>query len=145
MKGFTIVELLLSVAIVGILAATVTGFSLFFLRSNDLELALSATSQTLRRAQTLSRAGSLDSSWGVSLQPSAITLFKGQSFALRDMALDETMELPPTIAPSGLTEVVFSKINGLPQQSGVITFTHDVIGARRLLLNDLGMVEEIGN
>src|SRR3989338_510991 len=145
MRGFTLVELLLSVAVIGILTAGVLGFSLFLLRSNDMELALSATAQTLRRAQTLARSGQHDGAWGVKLQSETITIFHGNSYANRDSSLDEVTDLPSTIAVSGLTEVTYAAATGTPSSAGVTTLTHETLGARRLFLNTIGTIDEVGS
>ena len=141
-KGFTLLEMLLSIALIGIISGGVVGFSLVFLRSNDHESAMIVATQTFRRAQTLSRASVNDSSWGVKLQPGSLTLFQGVSYALRNVVWDEVNELPSTITPSGVTEILFAKTTGFPTSSGTVTLTHETLGARSLLINAIGTIEE---
>lgn len=139
-KGFTFIEILLVVgAIVAITAFTVP-LSVSFQARNDLDIAVHTTAQGLRRTQFLSQAVDGDISWGVKIQSSSIVLFKGSSFALRDPAFDEQFDMPATIVPSGINEVVFSKFSGLSQATGTIVFATPY-EARTLTINEKGTIE----
>lgn len=137
--GFTLLELLLSVAIIGILA----GLSLPVYRSmqtrNDLDNSVVTTVQTLRRAQVLSQANEGDSAWGVKLLSGNIVLFKGATYATRDTSLDELYDLQSSISISGTSEYVFAKLTGDPNASGSITLT-SIDGSRTVTINEKGMV-----
>lgn len=142
-QGFTLVEVLLTVALITILSGSALIVSLYALRSNDLNQAVSLVRQTLRRAQTLAQTNARDSTWGLTVQAGSLTLFQGPNFAARIATADEMLEVPNSITPSGLTEVVFSKTTGVPMQSGVLTLTHETAGARSLSINAIGLVEEV--
>lgn len=122
-KGFTLLEVLLSIAVVAVLA----GFSLPIFRTmltkNDLDVATVTVAQTLRRTQILSQAVDGDTSWGIKVQSGTITLFRGTSYGTRDSSFDETFDLPTSINPSGTTEIVYAKFTGLPQTTGSIIFS----------------------
>src|SRR3989344_2125704 len=121
--GFTLVELLLSVALITVLL----GMSMPVYRTlyvdNDLEIIASITADTLRRAQVLSYANEGNSSWGVHVSSDSIMLFKGSSFAARDASFDEISTLSAGTTPSGITDIVFTRLSGLPQTTGSITLT----------------------
>ncbi len=142
-RGFTLMEIMLTVAALGIISATAITSSLLMLRANDLDLAIASTTQNLRAAQLRSRAADGDAQWGVYLGGNTITLFRGPSFAARNSAYDEATELASTITPSGLTEIVYAKKTGLPINSGVVTLTHDVLGPKQLSINGLGLIDEV--
>lgn len=139
--GFTILEILLSVAVIGILAGVMIPVSRSFQLINDLDVATNITVQTLRRAQILSQAVAGDSSWGVKVQSGVITLFRGTSHAGRDMDFDESFDLPSVISVSGVPEVVFSKFLGVPQTTGTLTLTSDNNQVREITINEKGSIE----
>lgn len=137
--GFTLLEVILSLAIVAIL----TGLSLPVYRTlitkNDLDVATVTVAQSLRRAQALSIAVDGDTNWGVKVQSGGIMLFKGTSYALRDTTFDETFVIPTTITTGGVSETVYSKLHGLPQTTGTITLTTDN-DSSSITVNSKGMV-----
>lgn len=139
-KGFTLLELLLSIAIIGILAGLSLPVSRTMLIKNDLDIATSNTVQTLRRAQVLSQAADGDTTWGVKIQSGSIVLFQGASYASRDSAYDETFDVPTSITPSGISETVFTKLSGNPQTTGTITLSTET-DTKSITLNGKGMVE----
>lgn len=140
MKGFTLLELLLSVATVVTLAAFSVPVYSSFQTQNDLDLAVVTTAQSLRRAQVLSQAVDGDSSWGVKIQNGSLTVFKGNSFVGRDSNYDETFNLS-AVSPSGVSEVVFNKLSGTAQITGGITLTSVDGSAKTLTINNKGMVD----
>ncbi len=137
--GFTLLEVLLAVAIL----ALITGIGLPIFRSwqvsNDLDVAATITVQSLRRAQFLSQAVDSDQSWGVRIEPGQVIIFQGNSFATRNASKDESFNISGHITASGLTEVVFSKFYGLPQSSGAIIFSSNN-QTRTVTINSKGTV-----
>lgn len=138
-QGFTLLEMLLSVAAIGILA----GFSLPVFRTlltkNDLDIAIATAAQTLRRAQILSQAVDGNTSWGVKVQSGSITLFKGTSFASRDNSFDETFDMSTSINMGGVTEIVFTKFTGFPQITGNVNLSTES-DARSISINEKGTI-----
>ncbi|MCA9364673.1 MAG: type II secretion system protein [Candidatus Moranbacteria bacterium] len=122
-RGFTLLEVLLVIAM--IVAVSFVGAPLFqsFQVRNDLALSASAASSMLRRAQVLSYSGANDESWGVSFQSGSIVLFQGSSYATRDASFDDVYDLSETIVPSGVSEIVFDRLSGRPQSTGTIILT----------------------
>ncbi|MEK7583636.1 MAG: type II secretion system protein, partial [Patescibacteria group bacterium] len=93
MRGFTLIEVLLAVLLIGVLAsAAVPAFQSFQQRS-DLAVAIDAVAQRYRRAQALSRAVSGDSPWGVHVATGSVIVFRGISFAGRNASYDELVVL----------------------------------------------------
>lgn len=138
--GFTLLEVLFSVALIAaVFAASMFVYQVFQER-NDLDIATTTVAQTLRRAQVISQAVDGDTSWGVSIQSGSITLFKGVSFAARDSAYDEIFDVQTNITPSGVSEIVFTKFTGLPQTTGTITFTSSANEIRNITINAKGTV-----
>jgi prepilin-type N-terminal cleavage/methylation domain-containing protein len=138
-RGFTLIEVLLSVAIMGLLAGLSIPIYQSFLNRNDLSNNTEAVASSLRRAQTYARASKEDSTWGVKVQSGVITLFKGSSYASRSSGLDETVTLPGNVTASGMDELYFSKLYGVPNTTGTITLTSNN-ETKTVTLNAKGLV-----
>ncbi len=137
--GFTLLELLLSVAIIGIFAGLSLPVYRTLLSKNDLDIATVTTAQTLRRAQIQSLAVDGDTTWGMKVQSGSIVLFKGASYPARDTVYDESFDIPTTISPSGTTEYVFSKLTGLPQSAGSVNLSTENDN-RSVTINEKGTI-----
>lgn len=141
LRGVTLIEILLSVALITALA----GFSLPLMSSfqsrNDLDLTSSTIVSAIRRAQVLSLSSVSDSSWGVSMSSTSTTLFAGNSYATRDITLDESYNNSGTITTSGLSEIVFTKKTGLPSTTGTTTVTSSYNGVSNIYINENGVIK----
>ena len=116
-KGFTLIEILLVVGISIILFSLAFPVSVTFYRNQQLESVSKEITQNLRRAQLKSVSTEQDSSFGMYFEQEKYTLFKGDSFANRDIVFDELFNLPSVITIGGLSEIVFSKVEGLPNST----------------------------
>jgi prepilin-type N-terminal cleavage/methylation domain-containing protein len=141
MAGFSLIEMLLSIVIIGMLMAASAPLYNSLVVRNDLDIAGQQVAGALRRAQTYSKGSEQDSSWGVEIQSTAVTLFKGAIFASRNTGYDEVISLPGTVTVSGLTEVRFSKFMGAPSTTGTITLTSNANDSRSIAINAKGGVE----
>ena len=139
-EGFTLLEVLMSVAIIGLLA----GISIPVYRSlqirSDLDIAVSILINNLRRAQVLSQANQEGLKWGVNVSSGLVTLFGGESFASRTPDLDEVSQISDTITFSGIDEVVFSRLLGDPINSGDIVLTALSGDTRTISINLKGSI-----
>lgn len=140
-RGFTILEVLLAVAIIALIAGIGIPVYLSYQSTNDLNTAVFSVVESLRRAQLLSRGVENDSNWGIYIQPGKVFLFRGDSFAGRNEAYDEIFDIAPNISVSGLQEVVFSKLYGYPQTSGTITLSSATNQTKNIVINKKGMVD----
>lgn len=139
-QGFTLLELLLSVAIISLLAGLSLPVYRTLIKKNDLDIAANTVASSLRRAQVLSQAVDGDTTWGVEIQSGSITLFKGTSYTGRDTNFDETFDMATTIVIGGTTEIIFTKFTGLPQTTGTINLSTES-DARSVTINAKGMVD----
>ncbi len=140
LRGFTLIEVLLSVVLLSMIAGMSIPLSRIFLERNELDQTTATLAQTLRRAQFMSIAQDGDSTWGVKVTSSSILLFKGSSYATRDQIFDESTSIAPSIIFSGLSEVVFQKGTGTPTATGTSTFTARSNEIRNVTINQKGMV-----
>jgi prepilin-type N-terminal cleavage/methylation domain-containing protein len=132
-KGFTLVEMLLSVGIITLLVGVSLPVYAGFVSSNDLDLTTQNIASALRRAQEYARGVSGDSQWGVAVQPNQAVLFKGATYATRTAGFDEPTTISSTVTPSGLTEIDFSKLSAAPSTTGSITLTSSTTGGVRVI------------
>jgi prepilin-type N-terminal cleavage/methylation domain-containing protein len=139
-KGFTLLELLLSLAVIAIIAVIALPFVLSYQTRNDFHIAVASTVQSLRRAQALAQAGDGDASWGVHLESGSMTLFQGESYGARDAEEDEVFLMPERIELSGLTDMVFLRFTGLPETPGTLTLTLGTIDEADVVVNAKGMI-----
>lgn len=140
-QGFTLIEMLLSTGIIVAIIAISTPIFQSFQAKNDLDIAAVTVAQNLRRAQMLSQSIDGDATWGVFVANGSQTIFKGASYAIRDVAFDEIFDMPTSIVPSGISEIVFSKLYGLPQTIGTINFASTTNEIRIVTINAKGTID----
>ncbi|MBI2645181.1 prepilin-type N-terminal cleavage/methylation domain-containing protein [Candidatus Uhrbacteria bacterium] len=139
-NGFTLLESLLVIATITALAGIALPIYQSFHVRNDLDIAAVTIAQGIRRAQALAQASDGDTSWGVRAQSGSITLFKGASYAARDVSFDELFDLQNSITADGTTEIIFTKFSGHPQTTGTLTLISNTNETRTLTINAKGMV-----
>jgi prepilin-type N-terminal cleavage/methylation domain-containing protein len=143
MRGFTLIELVIVLAIMLMLSAIVGTLSSNTLPKNQLQSESETIVENLRRAQALTIAGKQDQLWGVHLTSSTLTLFAGTSYATRDTQYDQVRSLPAGLSVSGLTDVVFEAITGETTNTGTTTLTADATSETvSITVNARGLVEK---
>ena len=140
-KGFTLPEVLLSVALLTIIGGMSIPMYRVFMVRDELDSAATTLAQNLRRAQMLSRSSSGDMTRGVHVGVGSILIYKGSNYVLRDSSFDENTSIPTTIVPTGTTEVTFSKVTGLPSATGTFTLTSQANEKRTITINEKGTVD----
>ncbi len=139
--GFSLIELLLSVAIIAMIGAMGAPLYQAFQNRNDLYIAALLSTQNLRRAQVLSQASEGDSDWGVHLETGLITLFKGSDYDSRDTDYDERSNIGQSVSITGDTEIIFSKHFGTLNSNKNIVLNSLNNETKTLQINQKGMIE----
>lgn len=139
--GFTLLEILLSVSLLAIIGGMVIPSYHTFIVRNDLDIATVTLAHNLRRAQSLSQSADGDMTWGVHVGVGSILIYKGASYILRDSSFDENTQIPTTIVPTGINEVTFSKVFGIPNATGTFSLTSQANEQRNVTINEKGMVD----
>lgn len=124
LKAFTLIEILIVVALFGAIVSIGVPLTQSALTGSELDTAAEVSLKSLKTSQALAQAVKDDSQWGVRFNGSSVTQFKGSSYASRDSAYDAVVDLGSKTVFSGLGEVVFTKISGMPNQTGAITITN---------------------
>lgn len=138
--GFTLLELILVVALLAITSAIVAPIYFSAKSADDLDNSANALASSLRKAQLLSMAVEGDSSWGIKLIDEDIIIFRGVDYLSRDSSWDEIFKVNKNIKNSGLDEIVFLKFSGRPNLSGDIILS-DGNKNKILNINSLGVIE----
>jgi prepilin-type N-terminal cleavage/methylation domain-containing protein len=123
-KAFTLVEILIVVALFGAIVSIGVPLTQSALTGSELDTAAEISLKNLKTAQALAQAVKDDSQWGVRFSGNSVIQFKGSSYATRDQAYDAVVNLGVKTVFTGLGEVVFTKVSGMPSQTGTITITN---------------------
>ncbi|OGZ44836.1 MAG: hypothetical protein A3J54_00695 [Candidatus Ryanbacteria bacterium RIFCSPHIGHO2_02_FULL_45_13b] len=127
MRGFTIFELLLVIAIIGILLAIViSGFS-NLRQSSDFTLAVDEAVSFLQEARAKTLSSENDSMYGVHFETSQFVLFVGDTYnpanaSNKVRVFPSSVQISSTNLTGGGSNVVFKRLTGETDTKGTITF-----------------------
>ena len=138
-RGFMLIELLLVISIVIIIGTFSVVFFSRFITQNAVANTQDQLIGSLRKAQIYAMMGRQNGNWGVRFGGNTITLFLGDSYDGRNTAFDETFSQNPNISISNFSEIVFTKVSGLPSATGVYTIVGND-SLRQVAVNSQGVV-----
>lgn len=118
-KGFTLLELLLVIAIIGTLSVLIPIFGASFTIQNSISNAQNELIGSLRKAQIYSMMGKQNSSWSAHWGSGVITLFKGSVFNDHDASFDETFSYNNALSITGANDITFTRPQGTATASGI--------------------------
>jgi len=125
--GFTLIELLLTMAIMSFVGLLTVPFYGRFLTQNAVSNTQDQIIQDLRKAQfyALVSRKSNSGGWGVNWDDATntLTLYQGSDYQNRNQALDETFPINDNITISGLTDLNFPRLTGVPAAGATITIS----------------------
>lgn len=124
-KGFTLIEVLIVVFIIGILSALTINYFTEINESKKIEGLSETISAYLEETKTKAQSGENGEQHGIKFYSQTYVIFSGASFSLNDpdnktINVDEGFEIETTLTSD---EVIFSKIKGEPNHVGTITIT----------------------
>lgn len=122
-RGFTLIELLIVLAIGAMAIGSLAIFGNQFVATQELERAAELTKNELKAAQADSISGTFDSTWGVAIFSNYIIRFRGENFAGRIQSFDLRTDFSNALSISGPNEIVFNRLDGVPDNSAEIIFT----------------------
>jgi prepilin-type N-terminal cleavage/methylation domain-containing protein len=119
-KGFTILEVLISVAIFGLLAGLSTTAYASFAKKQALDAAASTAAAMLRdaRAQTIASVGG--SQYGVQIEADRFVLFQGSTYSASASTSRAVYFSSRVKASSTAQSFVFERVTGDASASGMI-------------------------
>jgi prepilin-type N-terminal cleavage/methylation domain-containing protein len=158
-RGFTVIELLIVIAAVGIMAATITPMLGSSVPAGDLDASAQLATDALRRAQAAVMSGRQNnvgaaSRWGVHFEGGQVVVFSGATYGpagvdnqavvfnqevrVTSVSLGGSCSLP---AGTGDCDVHFAKVNGEPTESGAVTLTSSAGGTKTVTVNAAGLTD----
>jgi type II secretory pathway pseudopilin PulG len=137
--GFTLIELLVVVGIFVALIVVSDSVYTNLKSSSNLKIATGSLVQAVRYAEENTQSGRGDSKWGVKILSDKVVVFKGNSYASRDVSSDQNLDFPGGIVPSGSSEFVFEKMTGWTTTTGTATITNNS-GSKNISINAKGVI-----
>jgi prepilin-type N-terminal cleavage/methylation domain-containing protein len=129
--GFTLLELLLVVGIIGILSTSIVLNGLGYRNRQALDLAAQQMAASIRDAQNRSVSQQDGLAWGVYFNnvssTDSYTVFSGGSYSASENRFVTSLDSPVefTIPSAGTTSsIVFAQVSGLPSTSTSVTITN---------------------
>jgi hypothetical protein len=153
-KGFNLIEIIMITGITVILASLSIAAYTRILVLSKIDEFTDQTKQTLRLASAYSRAGYLDSDYGVYFDRGGsgerLIFYKGASYESRDSAYDrietfsEHFISMTTLAMVGgeSFDINFSEYTGVPDNTGNIVISQEGSGERIITIDNLGIVTQ---
>lgn len=143
-SGFTMVELLVVIALMGILV----GLSIPFYQSFQVSSQLDNTSfeiiQTLRLAQANAISGENEETFGIHFEQQRYTLFQGDIYNSNDSS-NEINDIPGTLNISTTfgQDIIFSRIKGEASVAGTVTISSNTNESKVIKINAKGSIDQI--
>jgi prepilin-type N-terminal cleavage/methylation domain-containing protein len=150
--GFTLVEILIVIAVFSVLVALVAPVMPKSLTTNDLESSAASATDALRQAQGNVLTGREYRRWGVHFQADRFVLFGGAAYdsgaadnvvtvlsgqvRISAVALGGTCDVA---RGAGDCDVHYAQIEGVPTEAGTVTFTDAYGGTKTVTVGIAGM------
>ena len=145
--GFTLVELMIALAIFLVIAASATAIYTKLHTSSGINAAKAELVQALRRTRERSVAGLDNMTYGVHTTATGYTLYRSSASPFlydgtRDVPYDQTttLESPTTLSPA-LTDITFTKGSGTTAAAVTLTLTHGTGETKTIMVNRHGSIE----
>jgi type II secretory pathway pseudopilin PulG len=154
--GFTVLEVLVVIAMIGAVAVLAVPFLSSGLSSNDASIASAEASDALREAQAAVMSGKENARFGVHFEGSKFVLFKGAAYNGADpdnaahQLTGRVTATAVTLSPGGACtlpagtgncDVHFASRKGIPTETGSITFTGSGGETQTVTINAAGMID----
>lgn len=138
--GFTLIEIIMVTAMIGMLVVATVPLTQRYFTRGKMDAVVREFIASTRHAQTLAQSEVDGAAWGVYVGSSFITVFQGDSFALRSVAYDESTSYPASMTITGTVEYDFAQRTG-KTVAGTLTMTDESGDVRTVTVNEFGVIE----
>jgi prepilin-type N-terminal cleavage/methylation domain-containing protein len=138
--GFTLIEVLLVIGLIGFLVALAIPFYQGFQVSSELDNTVHGLVQTLRFAQAEAMASKGFQPWGVHIEEKRFVLFQGSEYRSNDPFSEETAMPGVLSLQSEYKDVVFDRVTGTTAMAGKIVISSNTNESHVIIINNLGVV-----
>ena len=139
MRGFTLIEILVSITVIVIVILVVVSGLSSFRKSAELNQAVDGVVSQLREARRRTIESKDASQWGVHRESSRTTLFKGAAYSA-GAPDNEVFTLPSAVTAAGPADIVFKRISGDTDNAGTVTLTLGT-DIRTINIRSSGLIE----
>lgn len=127
-KAFTYIELIIVISLALLLGLLSTPFLSRFLVQSSTNDTYNQVISELRKAQLYATSGKQNGPWGVYYGTiggvNKIVLYQGSSYAAHtNTAYDESFAVNPNVTITGLSDINFAQVSGIPSENTTITIT----------------------
>lgn len=141
-SGFTFIEVLLVIGLLGLLAALAIPFYQSFQVTSELDNTTHEIISTLREAQSKAMASQGWQAWGVHFANREFILFQGSAYNPAD-PVNRATAVPGVLSiDAEHKDVIFSAVNGTTSTMGKIGIRATSGRSHYLIINELGVVDE---
>jgi prepilin-type N-terminal cleavage/methylation domain-containing protein len=125
-RGFTLYEVLVVIAILAVLSGLGLFASIDFYKSYAFYSERNIVVSAIQKARSQSLANINESKHGVYFGTNNYVIFQGENYDFRSAIYDEIIQTNSLVANSGLTEIVFEQLSGLPSATGTIALSDNL-------------------
>ncbi|MBA3733347.1 prepilin-type N-terminal cleavage/methylation domain-containing protein [Patescibacteria group bacterium] len=146
-KGFSIIELLMSLAIIGLLTTIILTSFVSFRKNQSLSKDTETIVETLRQARNQTLSSKNSSNYGVHIESSKIVLFTGSTYVVntasnQEFILNSTDNILSITLAGGGSEVVFNRLTGETSQNGtVVVSSAGISKTKTVTIYKTGVIE----
>jgi prepilin-type N-terminal cleavage/methylation domain-containing protein len=139
-SGFSILELLVTIALISMLFGMTVPIGIDFIAKNNITVAKETVVNTLRTAQHNSINLEQSSNWGVYTQQNSLIMYMGDTYATRDTDFDLLNQLPSGIAITSGMDINFTQLSGDTSANSNIVVSSARAKSKTVQINTEGVV-----
>lgn len=140
-KGFSLIEVLLILAILGLVGGMSIPFYQSFQVKSELENTTKEITQTIRRAQITAMSSEGLTAHGIHFSGQQYILFRGAVYNPADI-YNEAFDIASTLSvfTGGNDDIIFSSVSGIPNVEATIIINSNNGASNSITINGLGVL-----